>query len=285
VQTTNRLDDIGDTVREFYREMPFNIRRNPEDAAEKIRKVDSTRAYSDLYNFIVGSHASTMVEIGCGVGHLSNSVAYHHKLNVSAIDFNDVAINEAKETAHLLGVEVDFLTCNLFDYMPDQPVPLAISIGVLHHTADTVGAIQHIAKNIVAPGGVLYLGLYHTYGRRPFLEHFAELEARGVSEEDRIQEFSRLLGHNNQDIKFLTSWYRDQVLHPFESQHTAKEIVSVINEVGFIPVSTSINKFEKVENWQNIFDLEKKNEDISRAKIKEHIYYPGFFTLMSQKES
>ena len=92
----------------------------------------------------------------------------------------------------------------------------------------------------VAPGGYLHLGLYHLYGRRPFLAHFAKFQADGASHSDLYDEF-RKLNPDSTDETHLLSWFRDQVLHSHETQHTYDEVQSLLVDQGFVIEATSIN--------------------------------------------
>jgi 2-polyprenyl-3-methyl-5-hydroxy-6-metoxy-1,4-benzoquinol methylase len=85
----------------------------------------------------------------------------------------------------------EFIEANLFDFQPEQPFTVVNSLGVLHHTPDCHAAIRQVLK-WVAPGGYLHLGLYHLYGRKPFLDHFAGLRAGGASEAELYYEFKKL---------------------------------------------------------------------------------------------
>ena len=55
-----------------------------------------------------------------------------------------------------------------------------------------------------------------------------------------IKKYIRIL-----DEQKLYSWFRDQVLHPHETQHTLEELTDVFKSCNYKIVSTSINKFEK----------------------------------------
>lgn len=79
--------------------------------------------------------AETILEVGCGVGWLSNSIAYYYQTDVTAIDFNNVAVESAKATAKILGTRVKFECADLFHYTC-SPKDIVISIGVLHHTSN-----------------------------------------------------------------------------------------------------------------------------------------------------
>ena len=48
---------------------------------------------------------------------------------------------------------------------------LIISLGALHHTNNCKEAIKYICK-FGETKSYLFLGLYHKYGRKPFLDHF-----------------------------------------------------------------------------------------------------------------
>jgi SAM-dependent methyltransferase len=52
--------------------------------------------------------------------------------------------------------------------IPDMSLDLAVSLGVLHHIADTQGAIQKVAEKI-KPGGTLLGYLYYALENKPFL--------------------------------------------------------------------------------------------------------------------
>ena len=102
------------------------------------------------------------------------------------------------------------------------------------------------------------------------------------SENFKFTQYKKL--HKNiSDDKKLYSWFRDQVLHPHETQHTFKEISDLLINLGYSIFSTSINKFEEIKSLKNIFDLEKKLYDVSIKKIKENKYFPGFFITCGKK--
>jgi hypothetical protein len=66
------------------------------------------------------------------------------------IDLSEAALERAREVS----IELD-------------------SLGVLHHTFDcreALGSISHVVQN----GGYIHMGLYHKYGREPFLNLFKQ---------------------------------------------------------------------------------------------------------------
>lgn len=276
-------DLIGERVLGFYRELPFNQSGSTEELAVAVKKTDPLRRYPCLAEV---PDISRVLEIGCGVGWFSNSLAHRFGSSVLGIDFNPVAIAQAASVSSRLGVPSQFLVANLFDFAPtdNEKFKLVVSLGVLHHTYDCHGAIQKICKSHIAPSGSLLLGLYHLYGRRPFLSHFRKLAETGASREDLVAEYSRLHG-NRLDATHLESWFRDQVLHPYETQHTYDEIQMLLDSLGFDVVSTSINKFQPIRSRDEIVDLERSFEAVSLGAISEGRYFPGFFVVLAKSRT
>ena len=66
---------------------------------------------------------------------------------------------------------------NYAEKLSIEKFDLAISLGVLHHTENCAEAIRQIGINCVKSGGYFFIGLYHTYGRAPFLNHFKKLKS------------------------------------------------------------------------------------------------------------
>uniref|UniRef100_N2B6B6 Methyltransferase domain-containing protein n=1 Tax=Eubacterium plexicaudatum ASF492 TaxID=1235802 RepID=N2B6B6_9FIRM len=132
VQYTGARND----VLEFYKRLPFNTMRSPETMAEIIKQknlvIDIYPNIEDFYE------ADTLLEMGCGTGWLSNSIAYYYGTNITAIDFNSVAVDSAKKCMEILGTDLDFQCADLFQYQC-EPKDIVISNGVLHHTSDVKG--------------------------------------------------------------------------------------------------------------------------------------------------
>jgi len=134
-----------------------------------------------------------------------------------------------------------------------------------------------------APQARLYLGLYHKYGRAPFLAIFDKLRQAGKGEEDLFRVYAQL--HSSlREEGHLRSWFTDQVLHPHESQHTLAQIVPRLQELGFRLESTSVNGFAPFASTETLYEQEKGLEAISyQRNVIEHRYYPGFFTVCAAR--
>ena len=223
-----------------------------------------------------------VLEVGCGVGWLSAQIADRFQATVTSIDFNQVAIDTAQKAADSLGLNVKYEVADLFKFEPKEKFDICISLGVLHHTNNCIAAIQRCVENYVKSGGYFYVGLYHLYGRRPFLQHFEKLAAGGASEGDLLKEYSRLSNVKTDDTH-LYSWFRDQVLHPHETQHTLQEITEVCANLGAKLISTSINQFKDFKSETELFDQELAYEAVSHQRISEGKYFPGFFTALYRK--
>lgn len=269
---------VADRVLNFYESLPFNLRDSVESSIENLKRHDPVRSYPPLKGLVKGK---TVLEVGCGVGWFSNGLAYHHKAHVTGIDFNPVAIVRASEVAMASGTSARFEVADVFQYLPNERADVVVSLGVLHHTGDCHGAIRRICDQFLAPDGYFLLGLYHTYGRRPFLDHFESMKQREATEEEMYQEFKRLRGGGS-DETHLRSWFRDQVIHPHETQHSFEEIYALLEECQMEIISTSINKFEKIKSIKSIIDSEKTYYDYSKKQLDEGIYFPGFFVILAR---
>ena len=157
-------------VLDFYKELPFNIRESIEQSAETISKTDFLSFYPGISDLI--KRGSRVLEVGCGVGWLSNSIAYQHKCHVQGIDSNPVAVERAIKVAKALKLLTKFSVDDLFLYEPEKKFDLAISLGVLHHTENCEEAIRRIGVKCIKSVGPFFIGLYHTFGHAPFLNYF-----------------------------------------------------------------------------------------------------------------
>jgi 2-polyprenyl-3-methyl-5-hydroxy-6-metoxy-1,4-benzoquinol methylase len=267
-------------VLNFYKQLPFNLRSSPNSHIEEIKKNPVT-AYPVIIPHLKKN--IRVLEVGCGVGWLANSMAYHYGSNVTAIDFNNVAIERANEVKHILGTSCDFQQCDLFEYMPSTKFDMVVSIGVLHHTDNAIFGLEHIFQNCLKPGGYALIGLYHKYGRKPFIDHFMAMKQKGAKESELLFEYKRLHSTIGDEVQ-LNSWFRDQVLHPHETQHTLFELLPYMDKHNVKLISTSINKFKPFKSFDEIKLLEIDMEKIGLRKLKDGEYYPGFFVFLAQKK-
>jgi SAM-dependent methyltransferase len=278
-QTAARAD-----VLDFYQQLPFNYRTAASEHAAVIRRADSIKAYPPLFAAL--KPGTRLLDVGCGAGWLINSAAYHHKCRATGIDFNSVAVERAREVAGFLNIASHFEVADLFTYHPTERFDVVTSVGVLHHTDDCSRGIRRLAQTFVAAGGRLFIGLYHECGRRPFLNHFAKMTTSGASEGQLYAEFRRLAkgsGTWDQDEIYLQSWFRDQVLHPHETQHTLAELLPLLDDVGFELEATSVNRFAPLPARSVLLAAERELEHISQRALAEGRYFPGFFVVMARQ--
>ncbi len=272
----------NEKVLDFYEKLPFNIYGDLKSAEEQIKKFDPLVIYPELKKIFKKFERIKIIDFGCGGGWLVNSISYHHrnKAQVTGVDFNPVVIDYANKLKKKLNLNSKFYSSDLFTFQSNIKYDLIISLGVLHHTNNCHEAIKHICKS-ACKNSFLFLGLYHKYGREPFLNHFRDMKDK--SEDFKFNEYKKL--HKNiNDEKKLYSWFRDQVLHPHETQHSFEEISKVLIKERFSILSCSINRFNKIQNLEEVFSIEKEQYQYSLNKIKNCEYFPGFFITIAKKE-
>ena len=274
------VSETADKVLAFYSSLPFNRHATAAAAAGDIRKHDATNAYPVLRPLL--QPGTQVLDAGCGTGWLSNGMRLRYPATVTGVDFNPSAISFAQEVARTLGVDTAFEVGNVFSYSPGKRYDLIVSIGALHHTGDCHGAIRRIAADLLTPGGHFFIGLYHLHGRAPFLAHFDALRAQGADEAALFDAY-RQLHPRTMDETHLRSWFRDQVLHPHETQHTLAEMLPVLQDAGLELTATSLNSFGPIDDLPAVLASEAGQRDVAIRRLQEGRYFPGFFLLLARK--
>lgn len=269
-------------VLEFYKTLPFNTRESVELSVEAVRRSDHAAAYPVLLPLL--SPGVRVLDLGCGTGWMTNALAYHYGAKVTGIDFNPVAIARAREVAAAMHLPTEFVVSDLFTYQPPAPFDIVVSLGVLHHTDNCLAAVQQVCERLVRPGGHALIGLYHRYGRKPFLDHFAQMRAAGATNDEMFARYRQLHSHID-DETLLTSWFRDQVLHPHETQHTLREMVPVLEAAGMELQATSINRFKAITSVAALYEEERQMSAIAEERIRANRYFTGFFVFLARKRT
>lgn len=274
----------NEKVLNFYEKLPFNIFGDIALAEKQIEKNDPLEIYPQIKLLIDKQKKTKIIDVGCGGGWFINSLIYHHenKFDATGVDFNPKVIEYADRIKKNLKLKSKFISADLFTLDgKKEEFDLVVSLGVLHHTNNCHEAIKSVC-NLGKKGSYLFLGLYHKYGREPFLNFFRSMKDQ--SEENKFKEYKKL--HKNvSDEKKLYSWFRDQVLHPHETQHTFEEIYNLLISLNYQVLSTSINKFQSLNKINEVFKLEKTFYEYSQRKLLEKEYFPGFFITIAKKIS
>ncbi len=273
-------DKIREKVLSFYQELPFNIYDSPSEGSEKLDQNNVFNAYPVLNNIFKHNDIKNIIDVGCGGGWFINSLSsmFPEKYALG-IDFNKVAIDYASKVAKIKNLKSNFLVTDIFEYTSNIKFNFVSSIGVLHHTYDCIEGIKKIT-DFCSENSFLFIGLYHKYGRKPFLDFVKKMENLTVDE--KFEKYKKL--HKLKSETHLKSWFRDQVLIPHETQHTYEEISEILNSKNFKILSTSINKFQSFDSDKEIIDLEKDLYNVGIEHLKNSNYYPGFFIILAQKQ-
>jgi len=277
-------------VKDFYKETPFNFTENLDFYVDKIKNTNQVLEYKDLHKLlrdrsrIFGTKkVKNIIEFGCGTGWLTNSISYYYNKEIKGIDFTEKALKTAKGVSSKLNLSNKYESSDIFDYRDTNKYDLVVSLGVLHHTKNCKEAFKVISR-FVKPGGFLYVGLYHLYGRRPMLR-FLKGHARWHGEMSAYNLFKKMRKETDSD-QHSYSWFRDQVLHPFETQHTLIEVNEWLAQLNFILQSSSINKYKPIKNYslKHLEDMEKQLEATSFKQNVENLSFnPGYFTICGRK--
>ena len=279
------------TVKDFYKDTPFNFSNDLQIYLESIKNLNQILEYKDLHKLLLNPifpfqkpKVNSIIEFGCGTGWLCNTIArYYKKKDITAIDFTSKALLVAKQVSSKLNININYKEADIFDYSDKRKYDLVVSTGVLHHTKDCRKALDHISK-FVDSGGHIYIGLYHLYSRISML-NFLQSKCRWYGEDASYNLFKRM-NKSMINLEHNYSWFRDQVLHPHETQHTYEEVLGWLEDLGFKVVSTSINNYANIKKSkkEDLFKLERKLEEYSYKKnVKELQFNPGFFTVCAKK--
>ena len=265
---------IDDKVLDFYSSLPFNTYEDPEVAIKNIKEFNIKKTYPFLHEDLL--KCKKIVDIGCGGGWLANVIAYHYKKDVVGIDFNPEAIKHAEKISNKLKNNNKFIVENIFNIDENLKFDLILSMGVLHHTRDCLKALDKVCK-IGEKNSKIFIGLYHKYGREAFLKKFDSIK----NDEDKLSFYKEI--HPLKDNKHQMSWFRDQVLHPHETQHTLDEVIKIYEINNYKFTGTSINNFEDNLDLEKLRIKEKKLLDVGIKRLDEKRYYPGFFIVSGEK--
>ena len=213
-------EDPTEKVKAFYEQTPFP-NYDEHDSLRSLIEKSRRGAYADELNRALPFN-STVLEVGCGTGQLSNFLGVSCRRVIGAdMCLNSLGLAERFRREHRLA-RVRFAQMNLFKpcFKPAQ-FDVVLCNGVLHHTGDPRGGFDGLLP-LLKPGGFIIVGLYNRYGRlmngmRRRL--FALSGGRGQGLDPYLRK-TRLSPEKRR------AWFEDQYRHPHESTHTIGEVLN-----------------------------------------------------------
>ena len=233
-------------VEEFYTANPFPGYAPDDDGPRLIDRSRRAPFLVALDRAIAPD--ATFVDIGCGTGQLAAFLALSgpHR-RVVAVDGCSESLACAdgfRSKARIANLQL--VRGDLFDLpLEEDRFDVVISRGVVHHTPDPDRAIDCVARR-VAPGGILVLGFYETWGR--FLHVSRRVLGRATGRWFRV--LDPVLRRRDLSEEKKRIWIADQYEHPLEHILPLPRVVARLESQGFrwvrsIPPATSgANLFE-----------------------------------------
>jgi SAM-dependent methyltransferase len=252
--------DVTDIVKAFYEENPFpnyDDIDSDETLMEKARKGVFARLLDEQIR-----QGAYVLEVGCGTGQLTNFLGMHYSRRVFGSDMCLHSLRLAQGFRQRCGIRnADFVQMNLFRPAFREGIfDVVISNGVLHHTADPLGAFQSISR-LVKPGGAIIIGLYNKIGRlsTDFKRFLFRVSA------DRLRFLDSHMRDKRYNADRKRAWFYDQYKHPHESKHTYSEVIDWFEGNGF-EFLFSIPKIEAgaFGNDEQLFEKHDKGTKFSR---------------------
>lgn len=207
--TDNR--NVGEDVRNFYNTIQFPGKYTKQQFDEY--DLIANNIYIRFINKYLKT-GQTVIDVGCGSGLVTNLLAEQHDCQFTAFDFSDsIHIGKTYADRHNLK-NVSWIQNDILNYNFQTQFDVVICQGVLHHIPEHNQALTKL-KSLVAPGGILLLGVYNPFGK--FFKKFINL-------------------NYNSDVL-----YQDQKHNPYETAFYAGEVICMCQPFEFLEAAPGGN--------------------------------------------
>lgn len=180
---------------------------------------------------------------GCGTGRqaLQSATGYGPNARVTAIDLSAASLGYATRQAAHFGISnIRFAQADFLALHPaTQKYDIAECVGVLHHMADPLAGLAHLAS-LLKPGGLAYVGLYSALARADItaLRQDPAYPGPGCSDDAARRYRQRLLrGEGGDRFARSKDFYslsevRDLALHESEQPLRLEDIAQQLDHLG-----------------------------------------------------
>ena len=157
---------LKERVRAFWQEHPCGTKfADASPGSRRFYELVEEHRYQKEWHIPAAADFSNargkkVLEIGCGLGTDGAQFALAGA-DYTGIDLTDAAVDLARRRFDLFNLPGAFRTADAENLdFPDESFDVVYSHGVLHHTPDTVRAVQEVHR-VLRPGGRAVVMLYH----------------------------------------------------------------------------------------------------------------------------
>jgi SAM-dependent methyltransferase len=157
---------LKERVRAFWQEHPCGTKfADASPGSRRFYELVEEHRYQKEWHIPAAADFSNargkkVLEIGCGLGTDGAQFALAGA-DYTGIDLTDAAVDLARRRFDLFNLPGTFRTADAENLdFPDESFDVVYSHGVLHHTPDTVRAVQEVHR-VLRPGGRAVVMLYH----------------------------------------------------------------------------------------------------------------------------
>jgi SAM-dependent methyltransferase/tetratricopeptide (TPR) repeat protein len=220
-----------------------------------------------------GNAGKEILIAGCGTGRHALQIAQQFPgSRILALDISRASLAYARRKAREAGViNVDFRLADILKLGDcERKFDRIEAVGVLHHLADPEQGLR-VLLSLLAPAGILRIGLYSTAARRSIADVRAIISANGYSPtHEDIRALRRTIISNMHDDRwkvllwsaeefYNTSGCRDLFFNAVEHGFTIPAIARLLNKHGLL-----FHGFEV-----NAEDLAKSKREFPHANVRD----------------
>jgi 2-polyprenyl-3-methyl-5-hydroxy-6-metoxy-1,4-benzoquinol methylase/tetratricopeptide (TPR) repeat protein len=282
IPALTEIDPTSMPVMEQYYENPYpRWQLNPiKVLADDIRRRAQAIGDSEPQDILIA---------GCGTGqHAVILAQFSPNARILAVDISWTSLAYARRKTREEGLQnIEYAQADILKLGAiGRTFDLIEAVGVLHHLADPTAGLR-VLRSLLAPNGVMCVGVYSEIARRPIVQARALIAERGyLSTVEDIRALRQAIirnqyqTHNQQwDMVFknndfhCASGCRDMLFNVIEHRFTIPQIARLLkqNELSFLGFeldSSVVEKFQQhypgpdaltnLEHW-NAFELANPN--------------------------